>query len=65
LICSVVTAFMYWYWRSPELITAINGSGGLDEVFSLPIMLIVPGTAIGALGALIASISHKQQRSTD
>jgi len=56
---------MYWYWRSPELITAINGSGGLDEVFSLPIMLIVPGTAIGALGALIASISHKQQRSTD
>jgi len=65
LICSVVTAFMYWYWRSPELITAINGSGGLDEVFSLPVMLIVPGTAIGALGALIASISHKQQRSTD
>jgi len=56
---------MYWNWRSPELIASINGSGGLNEVFSLPIMLIVPGTAIGALGASVASMSHKQKRSTD
>jgi hypothetical protein len=63
--CTAVTAFMYWNWRSPELIASINGSGGLNEVFSLPIMLIVPGTAIGALGASVASMSHKQKRSTD
>jgi hypothetical protein len=65
LICSVVTAFIYWYWRSPELISAIKGSGGLDEVFTLPVMLVVPGTLIGALGAFVASLSQRQKRSTD
>jgi len=59
LICSIVTTFMYWYWRSPELIAAINGSGGLAEVFALPVMLTVPGTAIGAVGAGVASIRRR------
>jgi hypothetical protein len=56
---------MYWNWRSLELIAAIDGSGGLNEVFGLPVILIVPGTAIGALGAFVASMSHRQKRSTD
>jgi hypothetical protein len=64
LICSVVTTLMYWYWHSAELIAAIDRSGGLSEVYSLPIMLIVPGTLIGAFGAFVASMSHRQKRST-
>jgi hypothetical protein len=66
VICSVVTAFMYWNWQSPALISAISGSGGLAEVFILPIVLIVPGTAIGATGGLLLnfgsrSLEHKRR----
>src|ERR1051325_11334078 len=56
VICSAVTAFMYFNWRSPALIAAIQNSGGLAEVFTLPIMLIVPGTIVGTIGASIADI---------
>jgi len=56
VICSAVTAFMYFNWRSPELIAAIQRSGGLSEVFALPIMLIVPGTIVGAIGASIVFV---------
>ncbi|MBY0494240.1 MAG: hypothetical protein K2Y23_08485 [Cyanobacteria bacterium] len=65
IICTVATGFIYANWRSAEVLAAINGSGGLREAFTLPIMLIVPGTIIGALGALVASLSHSQNRSTD
>ena len=62
LICSVVTTFIHWYWHSPELNAAIDGSGGLSEAYSLPIVLIVPGTLIGAIGAFVSSLSHRQRR---
>jgi hypothetical protein len=61
VICTAVTAFMYFNWRSPELIAAIQGSGGLAEVFTLPIMLIVPGTIVGAIGASIAFASGRSR----
>ena len=61
LICTAVTASMYFNWRSPELIAAIQQSGGLAEVFSLPIMLIVPGTIVGAIGASFAYFSGRQR----
>lgn len=61
LICSAVTMFMYFNWRSPELISAIERSGGLSEVFALPIMLIVPGTIVGGIGASIAFFSGRQK----
>jgi len=55
-MCTIATTLMYVGWQSPQLIDAINSSGGLAEVYSLPIMLIVPGTAIGAFGACIARL---------
>jgi hypothetical protein len=33
-------------WHDPETLSAIRDSGGLDEAFTLPVMLIVPGTVI-------------------
>src|SRR6185503_8815920 len=39
VICSAVTSFMYLNFQSPELITAVQRSGGLSEVFTLPVML--------------------------
>jgi hypothetical protein len=47
-------AFIYVNWNSPELAAAINASGGLPEAFTMPILMIVPGTLIGAIGAYIA-----------
>jgi hypothetical protein len=57
VICSAVTSLMYWSWRSPALLVAIQQSGGLAEVVTLPILLIVPGTIVGAIGASVASMS--------
>lgn len=56
-VCSAATAWMYFNWRSPELLAAIQRSGGLSEVFALPITLIVPGTIVGAIGAGVALVS--------
>jgi hypothetical protein len=47
-------AFIYLNWNSPELSAAITASGGLQEAFTMPIIMIVPGTLIGAIGAYIA-----------
>jgi hypothetical protein len=59
VICSAVTSFMYFNWRSPELVAAIQRSGGLAEVFTLPVMLIIPGTIVGAIGASFAFASGR------
>jgi hypothetical protein len=58
VICSAVTSLMYWSWRSPALLVAIQQSGGLAEVFTLPIFVIVPGTVVGAIGASVASMTR-------
>ena len=39
-------------WHDPATMIAIRGSGGLDEVFTLPLVMIVPATIVAALGAL-------------
>jgi len=62
----VAIAAIYWNWRSAELVANINGSGGLQEALTLPIMMIVPGTIIGTLGAVIASFRRpSKKRSAD
>ena len=60
-IDAVACAFVYWNWRSPELIAAINASGGLQEAFTLPITMIVPGTIIGSIGAWGASMRMRRK----
>jgi hypothetical protein len=37
-------------WHDPGTLTVISGSGGLAEGFLLPILLILPGVAIGTVG---------------
>jgi hypothetical protein len=66
MICTIATTVMYAGWRSPQLMGAINASGGLAEVYTLPILLIVPGTIISAIGATIAGLRPPaKRRSTD
>jgi hypothetical protein len=37
-------------WHDPATLAAIRGSGGIAEVFTLPVTLAVPGAVIGAVG---------------
>jgi|GEM_PF-1834647 len=45
-------------WHDPATVKAIEGSGGLLEVFVLPVMLIVPGTLLGTIGGVAGSVVH-------
>jgi hypothetical protein len=42
-------------WHDPRTMAAIQGSGGLAEVFMLPWMAIVPGTIVGAVGGVVGA----------
>jgi hypothetical protein len=41
--------------------TAIRGSGGLGEVFELPLMMVVPGVLLGTLGGVIGTAIKRLQ----
>ena len=43
-------------WHDAHTMDAIRASGGLLEVFVLPLVLILPGVVLGSLGGAIASI---------
>lgn len=45
-------------WHDPTTLRAIEASGGLEEVFSLPVMLMVPGVAIGGVGGVIGATAR-------
>ena len=55
-LCTIATTVMYVGWHNPRLTDAINASGGLAEVYTMPFMVIVPGMTIGAVGACIARL---------
>jgi hypothetical protein len=49
-------------WHDPNTLQAIEGSGGLAEVFSLPVMLIVPGMFLGTIGGVAGTALHRGLR---
>jgi hypothetical protein len=46
-------------WHDPQTMAAIRGSGGLEEVFSLPIMMAVPGVLLGAAGGAAGTAAKR------
>ncbi len=44
---------------SPQTRDAIAGSGGLDEVYFLPFMMIVPAVIIGGVAGALGSVGRK------
>jgi hypothetical protein len=46
-------------WHTPSTIAAIRGSGGLAEVFTLPLLMVVPGVIFGALGGFVGSTAKR------
>lgn len=52
IISIVGAALLLAIWHDPATFAAIDGSGGIGEVFTLPILLIVPGALLATLGGL-------------
>jgi len=59
LISITGVASLLTMWHDPQTLEAIQGSGGLEEAFVLPVMMIVPGTFLGALGGLFGGAARK------
>jgi hypothetical protein len=52
-ISVVSAAGLFALWHDADTIAAIRGSGGLGEVFVLPVMLNIPGAVLGAVGGIV------------
>jgi hypothetical protein len=59
LIAILGAAALLAVWHDPETMAAISRSGGLGEVFSLPIVTVLPGASLGAIGG-VAGASMKR-----
>lgn len=59
VISIVGAALLLAIWHDAPTFAAIDGSGGLGEVFTLPVLLVVPGALLGALGGLIGGASRR------
>jgi hypothetical protein len=45
-------AAMLAIWHDPQTMAAIRGSGGFEEVVSLPLMMVLPGVLFGVSGGV-------------
>ena len=48
---------------TPDVRRAIDGSGGLGEVFGMPFMMIIPALIVGSAGSGVASLGRKVRSS--
>jgi PadR family transcriptional regulator PadR len=46
-------------WHDAGTMAAIRGSGGLAEVFTLPITMVVPGAVLGTVGGVAGAIFRR------
>jgi hypothetical protein len=55
VLCTLANGVIYARWHDAATLAAIERSGGLLEVFLIPLALMLPGTAVGSFGAWLAS----------
>ena len=46
-------------WHDPLTMRAIDGSGGLEEAFVLPAMLVLPGVVVGSVGGFLGAAAKR------
>jgi hypothetical protein len=59
VISIIGTASLLAIRHDASTIAAIQSSGGLAEVFTLPLMLIIPGTVLGTIGGTIGALARR------
>jgi len=42
-------------WHDPITMAAIRGSGGLEEVLTLPLLMVLPGIVLGTIGGMLGA----------
>jgi hypothetical protein len=52
-IVNLTSLVMLAVWHDPHTMTLIKASGGLDEVFVLPLIVVVPGTVCATFGGVM------------
>jgi hypothetical protein len=61
-IVSIVGAsVLLGVWHDAATMEAIRGSGGVGEIFGLPVMLVMPGIIVGTVGGLVGSAIRSLQ----
>jgi hypothetical protein len=55
LISALAAAGLLAIWHDAGTMAAIRGSGGLAEVFGLPMVMVVPGALLGTMGGLVGA----------
>jgi hypothetical protein len=48
-------------WHDPETMAAIRESGGLSEALTLPVMMVLPGIALGTMGGVVGATVKRLQ----
>jgi hypothetical protein len=46
-------------WHDSKTIAAIRGSGGLEEVFTLPVLMVLPGILLCTIGGLFGAVAYR------
>ncbi len=59
VLSTVGASVLIAIWHDPRTLDAIQGSGGLGEVFALPWMLIIPGALLGTIGGLAGGAARR------
>ena len=49
-------AFLLIIWHDPATFAAIERSGGLTEVFTLPLILVIPGALLSTVGGILGGM---------
>ena len=55
IISLVCVAVLLAIWHDEQTLAAIRWSGGLGEVFELPVLMIVPGAVLGTVGGAVGA----------
>jgi hypothetical protein len=55
LISALGAAGLLAIWHDAGTMAAIRASGGLGEVFELPVMMVFPGAVLGTMGGLVGA----------
>ena len=62
IISAAGAAGLLAIFHDSRTMSAIDGSGGLGEAFTLPIMLIVPALILGTIGGALGAAAKKNRR---
>ena len=62
---AVSAAGMFAIWHDAETMAAIRSSGGLGEVFVLPVLLIIPAVVLGTLGGIVGAAIRRFGRCSE